>query len=371
MTEQPFSREVRWRLMLGQVAEEELVPLMEQAYIGMDESLEFLFDAGVHGDLQESLPRLHRWMGDIRAHFPAAALHILQKEAFDRLGLADMLLEPEIMGSLEPDIHLAGILMAAFQHLDEPRKAAARTLIKQVADQLIAKVKLPLLQALRGSRQRKHRRHSPPWPEIDWHLTIRKNLRYYQPDLSTLIPVHRVGYRQNQRRQQELIIVVDQSGSMKESLIYAGIYANVMAQLPSLRLTLLAFDIKVLNLTELMHDPVDLLLGFGLGGGTNIGNALRVAQTHVQSPAETVMVLISDLGENGSPTLLLSQVHAILQKGIRLICLLTLSPDGNPQYDVEFAGAFHKIGVPAFACSPDLFPEVMAAAFDGRPIPQK
>ncbi len=364
-----LTREVRWRLMLGQIAEEELVPLTEQAHIGMDESLELLFDPVRQGDLQGSLPMLHRWMGDIREYFPTAALHLLQREAFDRLGLADMLLEPELIGSLEPDIHLAGILMASFKHLDDARKESARRLIQHVADQLLEKVKLPLLQAVRGSRQRKNRRHNPPWPDIDWHLTIRKNLRYYQPDLSTLIPVHRVGYRQHQRRQQELVILVDQSASMSESMIYAGLYANVLSRLPSLRITLLAFDIKVLNLSALMHDPVDLLLGFRLGGGTDIGNALTAAQIHVDSPAQTVMILISDLGENGSPNLFLSQVQQIIQKGIKLICLLTLSPEGSPQYDAELAAQIHKMGIPAFACSPDLFPEVMAAALEGRELP--
>lgn len=359
------SREARWRLILGKDADHDLPLGGEGQSLAMDESLDLLYDEDRQGQLGDSMPRLHRWMGEIRDHFPPGALHLMQRDAFDRLGLAEMLLEPEMLERLEPDLHLAGVLMAHFRQLDEKRREAARQVIRQITDQLIRQLQLPMLQALRGGRKSHGRRRNPPWPAIDWNLTIRRNLKHYQQELGTLIPEERLGYRNRQPRQKELVIVVDQSASMSDSLIYSGIYANVLAQLPRLHLTLLAFDVRVLDLSDLVHDPVDLLLGFQLGGGTDIANALGAARKAIRSPTDAVVVLISDLQEGDGGTQMMAEARAILATGSRMICLLTLSTEGRPSFDEAIAERMRKLGIPSFACSPELFPEVMSKAFAG------
>lgn len=360
-----MSREVRWRLILGKDADNELSLSGDGQAGAMDESLALLYDEDHRGQLGDSMPRLHRWMGEIRDHFPPGALHLMQRDAFDRLGLAEMLLEPELMERLEPDVHLAGVLMAHFRQLDEARRESARQLIRHIADQLVKQLSLPLLQALRGGRKSHGRRRNPPWPAIDWNLTIRRNLRHYQQELGTIIPEERLGHQNRQPRQRELVIAVDQSASMSESLVYSGIYANVLAQLPRLQLTLLAFDVRVLDLSDLVHDPVDLLLGFHLGGGTDIANALAAARKAIRSPADAVVVLISDLEEGDGGAQMLAEAKAILASGARMICLLTLSAEGRPTFDETMAERMRRLGIPSFACSPDRFPDVMSKAFHG------
>jgi len=360
-----LSREARWRLILGKEADPEMPLGGEGDSLGIDESLALLYDEERQGQLGDSMPRLHRWMGEIRDHFPPAALHLMQRDAFDRLGLAEMLLEPEMMERLEPDVHLAGVLMAHFRQLDEARREAARQVIRQVSDQLIRQLQLPLLQALRGGRKSHGRRRDPPWSAIDWNLTIRRNLKHYQQELGTIIPEERLGFLNRQPRQKELVIAVDQSASMSDSLIYSGIYANVLAQLPRLHLTLLAFDVRVLDLSDLVHDPVDLLLGFQLGGGTDIANALAAARKAIRSPSDAVVVLISDLQEGDGGAQMLAEARSILASGARMICLLTLSAEGRPSFDEAMAERMRRLGIPSFGCSPDRFPEVMSKAFSG------
>ncbi len=337
---------------------------------GMDESLEFLYGPDGQGGTEVSAPRLHRWLGDLRRLFPAGTLHFLQQEALDRLGLTDVLLEPELMKQLNPDVHLAGVLLQTYASLDPKRRASARSLIRQVADELLARLRPPMVQAIRGRALRPHRRTNPPWRDMDWAATIRANLRHYLPEEMTVIPERRIGFRPQRRHQKDLILLVDQSGSMMDSLIYAGLYANVLMQLPAVQLTVLAFDMKVLDITALSHDPVDLLLGFQLGGGTNIANALDAARARIHRPADTVVVLISDLFEGGSEAQLIGQAKAIVDTGARLLVILALDQDGRPSYHPEVARRLAGMGIPAFACTSDQFPEVMSGAMYDEVIPE-
>jgi Mg-chelatase subunit ChlD len=368
VSESAYSRDTRWRLILGPPANDSLQHLTDAELGAMDECLELLYNADRQGELSDSLPRLHRWMGDLRKLFPTDTIHLLQKDALDRLGIHQLLLEEEMVPHLQPDIHLAGVLMESFEQLEDRQREVAKSLIRQVADQLLARLRLPLLAAVRGARLRHLRRRNPPWSQIDWPLTIRRNLRHYQPELETIIPETLLGYHNRKRQQQHLIILVDQSASMSESLIYAGLYANVLHQLPSLSVTLLAFDTKVLDLSELAQDPVDVLLGFHLGGGTDIANALGATYRYIDSPGETILILISDMEEGGNAALMLAHLRDLKQRGVRVIVLLTLSQEGNPAFDEQHAREVRRMDIPAFACSPDLFPEVMSKAMSGEDI---
>lgn len=365
---EPLDSATRWRLILGPEAEEETTSLSDSALASQDETLDLLYNESRRGELGASMPRLHRWLGDLRSYFPGSAIQMIQKDAFTHLGVTDLLLEPELLAALEPDIHLAGVLLETWESLDEPRRAAARKVIQQVADQLIQKIKPPLHQAIRGRLQRDRRLINPPWGQIDWHRTIRRNLKHYQPDLRTLIPETRVGFHRKQRQHKELIILVDQSGSMHASLIYAGIYAAVLAQMPTIRLTLLAFDTRVLDLSKLVHDPVDLLLGFHLGGGTDIGNALAAARKEIQSPKDAVVVLISDLYEGGMPGMMYTHFQALLESGSKVVTLLALGQEGAEEYDQTAARRLHSMGIPAFACGLDQFPDMMSLALAGEDV---
>ena len=223
---------------------------------------------------------------------------------------------------------------------------------------------------MQGSLNRSVRNRHPRHGEIDWNRTIRANLRHYQAEYGTIVPEHLVGWGRRRRALKDVILAIDQSGSMAASVVYSSVMGAVMASLPAVRTRLVVFDTSVVDMTDQLADPVDLLFGVQLGGGTDIGRALAYCQDLVTRPSDTVLVLISDLYENGLKDRLLKRAAALVASGVRFVALLALSDEGRPAYDHDTAAALHELGVPAFACTPDLFPELMAAALGGGDLNQ-
>jgi len=286
----------------------------------------------------------------------------MQKDALDRLGLTRMLLEPELLETIEADVHLAAILLSLNKIMPAKTRDTARMVIRKIVQDLERKLRLPLQRAVQGALSRATRQYRPRLREINWHQTIRANLKHYQPELKTLIPERFIGYGKKNRQLRHIIILMDQSGSMAPSVVYAGIAACVLAELRSVKTRLIAFDTSVADLSEHLHDPVETLFATQLGGGTDIGKALTYALPFIEQPAETIVVLISDLFEGSHPATMLRQAAAIKASGAQLIALLALSDEGAPAYDHEVAHQFAQLDIPAFACTPDLFPDLMAAA---------
>src|SRR5213076_1564948 len=224
--------------------------------------------------------------------------------------------------------------------------------------------------AIRGALDKAARAHRPRAADVDWNRTIHANLRHYSPDLRTIVPEKLIGYgRRQQAVQRDVVLAVDQSGSMAESVVYSGLFGAVLASMRALKTSFVAFDTEVADLTEHLADPVDVLFGTQLGGGTDINRAIAYCQSQITRPAETVVVLISDLYEGGIRNEMLKRVAAMKASGVQFVTLLALSDEGAPAYDREHAAALAALGAPAFACTPDLFPEVMAAAIEKRPLP--
>ncbi|RMF53781.1 MAG: VWA domain-containing protein [Chloroflexota bacterium] len=358
----------RWRLVLGADAcAEKALGALSATDRAMDSALEALYGASSKGEsrkggLGASAPNVARWLGDIRRYFPTSVVRVLQKDALERLNLKQMLLEPELLQSVVPDVHLAATLISLKDALPEETRATARQVVAQVVYELQQRLALSTQQAVRGSLSRTARTRRPRFAEIDWLRTIRANLRHYQPEYRTIVPETRIGYTKRRRALQDLILCVDQSGSMASSVVYAGVFGAVLASLPSLSTRFIAFDTAVVDLTESLGEPVDLLFGVQLGGGTDIHQALRYSQRLISRPLQTTLVLISDLYENGSPIGMLQCAAELIESGVQLIALLALSDDGAPSYDHSTAAHLAALGVPCFACTPDQFPSLMAAA---------
>lgn len=174
--------------------------------------------------------------------------------------------------------------------------------------------------------------------------------------------------RRSQQVQRQIVLCVDQSGSMAESIVYASVFGAVLASLRSVATRMIVFDTQVVDLTDELEDPVDVLFGVQLGGGTDINQALAYCQSLITQPEETVLILISDLYEGGIAEEMLRRSQQVVDSGATMIALLALSDSGAPSYDATHAAALSEIGVPAFACTPDLFPDLMAAAIDRRDI---
>ena len=206
---------------------------------------------------------------------------------------------------------------------------------------------------------------------MDWRRTIAANLRHYQPEHRTVIPERLVGYaRRTHQVERDIVLCIDQSGSMAESIVYSSVFGAVLASLRSVRTRLVVFDTEVVDLTDEVEDPVDVLFGVQLGGGTDINRALAYCQSLIERPEETVLVLISDLYEGGIAEEMLRRAHAITSSGAVMVALLALSDSGAPSYDAEHAAALSAIGVPAFACTPEVFPDLMAAAIEKQDLTQ-
>ncbi len=352
----------RWRLILGRPSDpEETVPL-GKGTAGMDQVLDALYDGQRKGGLGSSSPNVNRWLGDIRRYFPAPVVQVLQRDALERLGLTQMLLEPELLGSVEPDIHLVGALLSLNKVLPAQTRDTARMVVRKVVTDLEKRLQHPLRAALHRALQRHTRNRRPRPGEIDWRRTIHQNMKHYQPEYRTVIPETLVGFSRKGQALRHVILLTDQSGSMASSVVFAGVFGAALASIRAIQTHVVVFDTAVVDLSEHLDDPVELLFGTQLGGGTDIHKALCYAQTLVQTPQDTILVLISDLFEGGNRAEMLRKAAELRQSGVTMVALLALSDDGAPAYDHDNAAAFAQMDIPAFACTPDVFPDLLAAA---------
>ncbi|MFC9687678.1 VWA domain-containing protein [Kribbella sp. NPDC056951] len=360
----------RWRLVLGSEADPETGTTLSSTDQSIDKALAALYDA-VPGDqggqraagLGSSAPRVARWLGDIRQYFPSTVVQVMQRDAVDRLGITRMLMEPELLNAVEPDVHLVSTLMALNEVMPEETKQTAREVVGRVVAELEARLAERTRAAVTGALDRAGRTARPRHSDIDWDRTIRANLKHFSPTLGTIVPDRLVGYaRRNHSVQRDVVLAIDQSGSMAESVVYAALFGAVLGSIRTLKTSLVVFDTAVVDLTDQLEDPVDVLFGTQLGGGTDINRALAYCEQLVTKPAETVLVLISDLYEGGVREELLRRARGLVEAGVQVIALLALADSGTPSYDAENAAALVELGVPTFACTPDRFPDLMAAA---------
>lgn len=364
----------RWRLILGSDAEASCGGGLDAAEIRMDKALAALYDnpgegGSRRGGLGASAPKVSAWLGDIREYFPQSVVQIMQKDAVERLNLTALLTEKEMLENITPDVHLVATLMSLSRVIPEKNKALARQIVQKVVDELMQKLQTPTQQAVQGALNRSIRTRNPRHNEIDWHRTIQKNLKNYQPEYQSIIPEVRIGYgRKRKRAVRDLILCLDQSGSMGTSVIYSGIFGAVLASLPTLQTRMVVFDTAVVDLSEQISDPVELLFGVQLGGGTDIDRALAYCQSLIARPADTTLVLVTDLEEGGNAQRMRQRMAELVASGVQFIVLLALNDDGAPFYDKSHAEYLASLGVPAFACTPDHFPNLMAAALNKQDL---
>ncbi|MXG89399.1 VWA domain-containing protein [Nocardioides sp. YIM 123512] len=361
----------RWRLVLGGEEADGTDVELSGDDVQRDQALSELYDARRGSGSGRSAPRVARWLGDIRTYFPSSVVQVMQADAMQRLGLHELLLEPELMEAVQPDVGLVSTLVGLNRVIPERSRATARAVVRTVTDQLEERLRAETVQAVTGALDRAARTRRPRPSDIDWGRTIAANLEHYLPEHRTVIPERLVGHaRRTTRVQRHVVLCIDQSGSMAESIVYSSVFGAVLASLRSVATSLVVFDTEVVDLTAEMTDPVDVLFGVQLGGGTDINRAIAYCQGLIATPAETIFVLISDLYEGGIAEEMLRRSAEIVGSGATMVALLALSDSGAPSYDAEHAAALAEIGVPAFACTPDLFPDLMAAAIDRRDLSQ-
>ncbi|MCA9929518.1 MAG: VWA domain-containing protein [Anaerolineales bacterium] len=381
---QQVERARRWRLVLGKTEEqEEGEQQQSEAANGqgddsqlkpqdaaMDKALDALYGDIKGGDLSDSNPDIARWLGDIRTYFPDSIVQIMQKDALEKLNLRRLLAQPEFLEAIEPNINLVSTILSLRRVMPAKTRETAKAVVRQLVEALIEQLAYPLQQAISGSLNRAIRTRRPKFKEIDWQRTIHANLKHYQTDLKTVIPEKLVGYGRQRHSLRDVIVAVDTSGSMATSVVYAGVYAAVMASLPAITTKLVMFDTAVVELTDRLDDPVEMIFGIKLGGGTNIERAVGYCQQLVTRPQDTILILITDLFEGGDKDALVRRLATLVDDGVQVVCLLALNDQGAPRFDRSMAQSLVNLTIPSFACTPELFPDLMGAILNGRDLRQ-
>lgn len=374
----------KWRLILGGDEADGTGCLLSDNEIQVDRALTVLydFDRKQKFDYEEkdnnkvgrggSQPNVARWLGDIRNYFPQSVVKVMQNDALKHPELQrKLMLEPEILEQATPDVHLVATLMELGKLIPSKTKETARRVVEKVVEELMQKLEQKTIATMSGALNRSVRNHRPRYNEIDWNTTIRKNLKHYQSDYKTIIPEIRIGYgRKSKRSVKDIVLCLDQSGSMGTSVVYSGIFGAVMASLPTVKTHLIAYDTEVADLTEDLKDPIDLLFGVQLGGGNDTNKALTYCQQIITKPDDTILVLISDLYEGGGEPerLMRERLKELVSSGVQVITLLALHDNGTPSYEKGNAAFLNTLGVPVFACTPDMFPDLMAAAIQKQDL---
>ncbi|WP_230772630.1 VWA domain-containing protein [Sphingomonas sp. Leaf4] len=369
MTED-HERSRRWTLALGVEESDDVSYPLSERDRRMAQALAALYGDGNEGKkgrggLGGSAPSVAKWLGDIREFFPTPVVQVIQKDAFERKGLRQMLLEPEFLATVEADVNLVADLVALRGVMPEKTRETARAVIAKVVAELMARLEAKTADAIRGALDRSRRTTRPRFADIDWPRTIRANLRHYQAAHRTIVPERLIGFLRQQRRivdLDEVILCVDQSGSMASSVVYASIFAAVMASLPVVATKLVCFDTAIVDLTEELADPVEVLFGVQLGGGTDINRAVAYCEDRIERPAKAHLVLITDLYEGGDGDALVDRLARLAVSGVNVVVLLALTDSGRPSYNPQLSARVAALGIPVFACTPDQFPDLMATA---------
>ncbi len=373
----------RWRLILGQDSRErfekmgnaELSPeqdLMDQALAAIyNHTSSGGFGGGAGAGNGPSNPRLSKWLGDVRSLFDKELVTVIQGDAMTRCGLKQLIFEPELLEHLEPDVNLASTILLLKDQIPKRSKESVRLFIRKIVEEINRLLEQDIRRAVTAAINR--RRHSPipSAAALDYKTTISRNLKHYNQDLHTIVPEHFYFFDRTSTtaaNKWTVILDIDQSGSMGESVIYSSIVSCILASMSSLSTRIVAFDTNIVDLTEKSDDPVDLLFGFQLGGGTDIDKSVAYCQQFIENPSKTLFFLISDLEEGGNRAALLRRLEDMKGSGVTVACLLALAEGGRPYYDAGMAQRIAGMDIPCFACNPQMLPSLLERALRGQDL---
>ncbi len=377
-------RSSRWRLILGSETQESFQGMggggLSQEELLMDAALGAIYGGpgegfgggpGPSGGAGKgpSSPAISKWLGDLRALFDPEMVAVVQNDAIERKGLQQLLLEPELLEGLEPDLNMASTLLMLKDQIPKKSKEAARAYIRRIVDQLNELLEHDVRRAVTAALDRRAHSPLPSASALDFPYTIRRNLKNYNAELKTIVP-ERVWFfdRSSKVNRWHIILDIDQSGSMGQSILYSSVMACVLASMSAVKTSVVAFDTQIMDLTPLCADPVDLLFGFQMGGGTDIAKSVAYCQGLVEAPGKTLFFLISDLYEGGNRAALLRRVEELKESGAKVVVLLAIADGGRPFYDPETARRIAAMGIPCFACAPERLPELLERCLKGQSL---
>ncbi|WP_432650100.1 VWA domain-containing protein [Huintestinicola sp.] len=363
----------RWRLILGADSEKMMYRMGGAAALSaeemlMDSALSQIYGndgTGLSGNAGRgpSSPRLTKWLGDLRTLFSPMEIKVIQNDAIERKGLKQLLFEPEMLDSIEPDINTASLLLMLKDQIPQKSKDNARAYIAKIVEDINRRLSDDIKRSVTSALNRKAHSPIPSAAALDYKLTIRRNLKNFNTELNTILPERFYFYERSSRSASRTVIIdIDQSGSMGESAIYSSVMGCILASMNSLRTHVVAFDTNVTDLTEHCSDPVELLYGIQLGGGTDIEKSVAYCSELIEEPEKTTMFLVTDLMEGGNRNGLIRRLEELKESGVNLVILLAISDSGKPVYDAAMADKAAALDIPCFACPPERLPELLEAA---------
>ena len=366
----------RWRLILGSEAQKRMEgmgdgPDLSQEDLMMDTALDAIYNRdmkfGFGGGAGKgaSSPQISRWLGDVRTLFDKDIVKIIQSDAMERCGLKQLIFEPELLENIEPDMHMASMILTLKDQIPKKSKENAREFIRKIVEQINALLESDLKRAVTASINRKLHSPIPSASALDFQTTIRKGIKDYNVKLKKIIPQKYYFFERSATtaaNKYTVVLDIDQSGSMGESVIYSSIMSCILASMSAIKTKVVAFDTNIVDLSEKCEDPIDLLFGFTLGGGTDIEKSIKYCSKYIENPKKTIFFLISDLEEGGNRAGLLRRLTQMKEDGVIVICLLAISDSGKPYYDANMAQRIANNGIPCFAAAPQMLPRLLEKA---------
>ncbi|MDB5344773.1 MAG: domain containing CoxE-like protein [Schlesneria sp.] len=358
-------RQSRWRLVMG-AGSEQLCGGLSGDDHKRDECLGFLYDREYggsrnvrsgddrRGSLGDSALTVPDWINQVNELFPKRTIERLERDALERYQLEEMVTNPEVLARAQPNQSLLKAVLRTKHLMNQDVLKAAQHLVRKAVEELMKKLAQEIRSAFQGSLNRQSRSNLKIAKNFDIDSTIKRNLRHYDPESRRLIIETPIFYSRIRRQvdRWQIIILVDESGSMMDSVIHSAVTAAVFFGLKTLKTHLVIFDTTVVDLTADCVDPVETLMKVQLGGGTDIGNAMSYAETLIDNPRRTIVVLISDFFEGGDPRNLLSISRRMLESGVTLLGLAALDEKANPTYDHDLAARLVQMGAQVGAMTP-------------------
>ncbi len=379
----------RWRLILGKDSQNRFAQMgggglsLDAEMDLMDQALASIYNPAGQGGFGNrsgggagngpSNPQITKWLGDVRSLFDQDLVKIIQGDAMTRCGLKQLIFEPELLENLEPDVNLASTILMLKDQIPKRSKESVRTFIQKIVEEINKLLEQDIRRAITAAVNKRKHSPIPSASALDYKMTISRNLKHYSRELNTIVPEHFYFFDRTSTtaaNKWNIILDIDQSGSMGESVIYSSIISCILASMTSVSTRIVAFDTNIVDLTEKSDDPVDLLFGFQLGGGTNIDKSVAYCEQFITNPTKTLFFLITDLEEGGNRAALLRRLEELKTAGVTLVCLLALADGGRPYYDTQMAQKVAALNIPCFACSPQKLPQLLERALKGQDLQQ-
>ena len=353
----------RWRLILGSFSQDSVDTTCEGsfAYQEIDDLMDFLYgreygdERGVRqeGSLDPSQMIVPEWIRKIRRVFPKEVVERLENEALDRYQLSEILTDKKVLESMQPNMNLLKNILALKNRMTGEVVDTAKRIVRQVVEELAKKLENDIRQSFAGRINRSESTTFRIAKNFDFKKTLRKNLKNYDENLKTIVP-HRIYFHPRIKRFNpwNIVICIDQSGSMLDSVIYSAIMASIFARLPILRISLVIFDTEVVDLSGYVDDLVDVLMSIQLGGGTDIGKAMGYCETLIETPVRTMMVIVTDLCDGAGYRPMYASAKRIVESGAKLFVLTGMDEQSQGMYDKNAAKLMAALGARVASVTP-------------------